>query len=150
MTIEFGELPGVIGFDHVGILVEDFAAAGALLGATPGIHLAEPELEPVLGLEILWARVGATWLELMRPTDPGSRVARLLEAGEGGVHHVAFTVADIESSLAGLKEAGVRLRDETPRVGAHGSLIAFLDPDSLDGTLVEMVQRRDGDGSGPF
>jgi methylmalonyl-CoA epimerase len=78
----------------------------------------------------------------MRPTDPESRVARLLEAGEGGVHHVAFTVADLESSLAALKRAGVSLRDETPRVGAHGNLIAFLDPAELDGVLVELVEHR--------
>jgi len=143
MTIDLGGIRGVTGFDHVGVLVEDFAAPRSLLAASPGVEVARPEPEPALGVEILWARVGPTWLEFMRPTDPASRVARLLETGDKGVHHVAFTVVDIEASLAGLREAGFPLRDPVPRVGAHGNLIAFLEPDGIAGTLIELVERRD-------
>jgi methylmalonyl-CoA/ethylmalonyl-CoA epimerase len=57
-----------------------------------------------------------------------------------GLHHVALRVGDIVAALAELKAKGVRLIDETPRPGAHGSLVAFIHPSSAHGVLVELKQ----------
>jgi methylmalonyl-CoA epimerase len=57
------------------------------------------------------------------------------------MHHVALRVDDIEAALAELKARGVRLIDETPRPGAHGSRVAFIHPASTQGVLVELVER---------
>jgi methylmalonyl-CoA/ethylmalonyl-CoA epimerase len=35
---------------------------------------------------------------------------------------------------------GVRLIDQAPRTGAHGSLVAFIHPSSTHGVLVELTQ----------
>lgn len=38
-----------------------------------------------------------------------------------GLFHICFEVEDIESALAELKQKGVKLRDETPRIGHGGA-----------------------------
>ncbi|PLX78906.1 MAG: methylmalonyl-CoA epimerase, partial [Desulfuromonas sp.] len=52
----------------------------------------------------------------------------------------AYEVADLEAALADLKAKGVRLIDETPRNGAHGTRIAFLHPKASGGVLTELCQ----------
>ena len=52
-------------------------------------------------------------------------------------HHITLRVGDIRAALARLKARGVRLIDEEPRPGAHGSLVAFIHPSAAHGVLVE-------------
>jgi methylmalonyl-CoA/ethylmalonyl-CoA epimerase len=84
---------------------------------------------------------GETVIELLRPLDETSPIARFRGDAATKLHHVAYRVADIRSELARLKSHGVRLIDETPRRGAHGNTIAFLHPKSTDGVLIELCQR---------
>lgn len=81
-------------------------------------------------------------LELLEPTSDDSPIAKFIEknGGRGGMHHVAYTVENIEDRLAELKEQGVRLIDETPRPGAHHTKIAFLHPKSSNGVLTELCE----------
>jgi methylmalonyl-CoA mutase N-terminal domain/subunit len=57
-------------------------------------------------------------------------------------HHVSLEVTDIAAHLARAKAAGVRLIDEAPRPGAHGTQVAFLHPKSLGGVLVELCEAK--------
>lgn len=125
--------------DHVGILTEDLESVRHLFGEVLGLEMQGPHLEPELGLEVLWVMTGGARLEFVRPTDPGSRAAKAIAAGQGGVHHVAFRVDDAAAALAELREAGVRVRDSEPRQGVHGTRIGFLDPAEGGGALVEVV-----------
>ena len=50
------------------------------------------------------------------------------------------TVAKYAVQRAELKAKGVRLIDETPRPGAHNSLVAFIHPSSAHGVLIELKQ----------
>ena len=67
-------------------------------------------------------------------------MAKFLEKNGEGTHHLAYEVSDLETVLAGLKEKGVRLVDETPRNGAHGTRIAFLHPKATGGVLTELCE----------
>lgn len=79
-------------------------------------------------------------LELLEPTSPESPVAKFIEKRGEGMHHVAYTVADIQQRLDELKEQGLRLIDEKPRAGAHHTRIAFLHPASSGGVLTELCE----------
>ncbi|MBX3427166.1 MAG: methylmalonyl-CoA epimerase [Pirellulales bacterium] len=85
-------------------------------------------------------RVGDVRLELLEPTDPTSTIAAFLEKRGPGLHHVAYTVDDLPARIAELKQAGVRMIDETPRPGAHHMKIAFLHPKSSHGVLTELCE----------
>ena len=67
-------------------------------------------------------------------------MARFLAARGPGLHHVSLEVADLEATLARARAAGLRLVDETPRAGAHGTRVAFLHPKNLGGVLIELSQ----------
>jgi methylmalonyl-CoA epimerase len=85
--------------------------------------------------------VGDTFLQLLGATGPDTIVARFLARRGEGLHHIAYEVDDLEGALASLKERGVRLIDEVPRHGARDQLVAFVDPKSNHGLLVELIQR---------
>jgi methylmalonyl-CoA epimerase len=69
-------------------------------------------------------------------------VARFVEKRGVGLHHVCFYVDDVQAKLDELKQAGVRLIDEVPKVGAEGTKVAFLHPSSFNGVLIELEERR--------
>ena len=84
--------------------------------------------------------IGESRIELLEPISEDSPISKFLEKRGGGIHHIAVEVADIEASLAQLKAKGMRLIDESPRVGAEGCLVAFVHPASANGVLLELVQ----------
>ena len=72
---------------------------------------------------------------------PETPVGRFLAKRGPGLHHIALAVPDLDETLAELTGAGVRLVDETPRIGAEGHRIAFVHPASFGGVLVELCER---------
>ena len=130
-----------LGLNHVGILTEDLESVRHVLGDLLGLDVSGPELEPELGLEVLWVKAGEIRLEFIRPTDPEGAAARAIAAGKGGVHHVAVTVKDAAEALRALRGAGVATRDEVPRRGVHGTRIGFLEPAAVGGALIEVVEQ---------
>ena len=127
------------GLAHVGLLVPDLEPALALFTRL-GCAVTGPELDEDLGLRLLWVDVGGATLELVAPARDDSRAAKALARGEGGVHHVALEVADVEGAIAELVAAGIPVRDRVPRRGAHRSRVGFLDPTAAGGALIELVE----------
>ena len=124
---------------HVGIVVADFEAAVAQYRA---LGFDEPEIIEVKQQNIIAAvfKVGVGYVELISPTDTESGTARYLAKRGEGTHHVAYSVADIDSKLVELRDAGFRLIDESSRRGAHDWRIAFIHPESCNGVLTELVE----------
>ena len=91
-------------------------------------------------VEVEFYAVDDTRLELLRATSVDSPVAKYIEAKGGGVQHVALEVDDVAAWIVHLKAQGVRMIDESPRLGAHHTLIAFVHPASTGGLLIELVQ----------
>jgi methylmalonyl-CoA/ethylmalonyl-CoA epimerase len=77
----------------------------------------------------------------LESTAPDGPIAKYLEKKGEGIQHVAFRVENIEEALDELKQMGVKLIDQKPRIGAGGAKIAFLHPKSTNGVLVELCQR---------
>jgi methylmalonyl-CoA/ethylmalonyl-CoA epimerase len=130
--------------DHVGVAVDDLDAAIALHEGTFGMALAHREVVEEQGVEAVLLDVGAGHVELLAPLQPDTAVGRFLASRGPGLHHVAYRVADIESALADLRDRGLRLIDETPRVGIRDSRVAFVHPQSAGGVLTEIVQPAEG------
>jgi len=84
---------------------------------------------------------GGGSIELLQPDAGDNPVRRFLDKRGPGLHHLALEVDDIDALVARLAEAGVRLIDEKPRPGAHGTRVAFVHPQSTGGVLLELVQR---------
>lgn len=128
--------------DHLGIAVHRLADARPGWEATLGTVASAPEEVPSQKVRVSFLSAGASHLELLEPTDPGSAVARYLAARGEGLHHVAFAVPNVDAALADVAARGGRLVDSVGRPGARGRRVGFAHPTAHHGVLVEFVERR--------
>lgn len=128
--------------DHVAIVVKDLEATLRFYTSTLGFTELYREIVADQGVEAVGLRAGESVVELLRPLDEQSPIARFRGDAAGRLHHTAYRVDDLQAELDRLRAAGVRLIDERPRNGAHGNLIAFLHPSATGGVLIELCQRR--------
>src|SRR3954465_9867316 len=135
-----GELAMKATLDHVGIAVADLAEALPFYRDALGLGIEAPELVASQKVRAHFIPAGESALELLEATADDSPIAKYVAKRGPGLHHITLRVDDIRAALARLKERGVRLIDETPRPGAHGSLVAFIHPTSAHGVLVELMQ----------
>ena len=127
--------------DHVAIVVKDLDATLALYTQTLGFSLVYREIIADQGVEAVGLEAGDSIIELLRPLDEASPIAKFRGDAPTKLHHTAYRVDDIEAALDDLRSKGVRLIDERPRKGAHGNLIAFLHPKATGGVLIELCQK---------
>jgi methylmalonyl-CoA epimerase len=126
--------------DHVGIAVEDVEEALAFFRDALGLEVEPPEEVGSQSVVVRYLATGPASLELVAPANDSSPIARFLDRRGPGLHHITLRVADLATTLAHLRTRGVRLVDEAPRPGSHGSRIAFVHPSSTHGVLVELKE----------
>lgn len=131
----------IAGLSHIAIAVREADPLAAILVAALGGTRGEEELLDDGKLRVVFVTLGSVTLELLEPRSPDHTVAKFLEKRGEGLHHVSLEVGDLVKALAECRAAGVKLIDEAPRPGAHGTRVAFLHPKSLGGTLIELCQR---------
>lgn len=126
--------------NHVGIAVRSIDAQKAYYETELGARFEHIEEVPSQKVREAFFRINDIRLELLEPTDPTSPVQTFLEKRGEGLHHLAFTVNDIKSRIAELKQSGLRMIDEIPRPGAHHMQIAFIHSKSKFGALTELCE----------
>jgi methylmalonyl-CoA/ethylmalonyl-CoA epimerase len=126
--------------DHIGIAVGDLGEALKFYRDALGLDVEAPEEVASQRVRAHFIPTGEAAIELLEATADDSPIAKYVAKRGPGIHHLTLRVDDIRAVLARLKEKGVRLIDEAPREGAHGSLVAFIHPASTHGVLVELKQ----------
>lgn len=130
--------------DHIGIAVEDMEAGIALYEGTFGMELGLRETVDEQGVEAALLNVGDGHVELLAPLGPDTPVGKFIAKRGVGMHHVAYAVDDIDSTLEQLAASGIELIDAKARVGIGGSRVAFLEPRSTGRVLTEIVEPAGG------
>ncbi len=127
---------------HVAIAVNNLSAVEEVYTTALGLRVEHREVveDQKVKTSMLVPKDGGTAIELLEPTSEDSPISKFLEKRGEGIHHICYKVDDIESVLAKLKEQGVRLIDETPRLGAYNSRVAFIHPKAMNGVLVELAE----------
>jgi methylmalonyl-CoA/ethylmalonyl-CoA epimerase len=121
---------------HVGIAVRSI---GDLLPFCRDIlAMPEADLTDSDGARIAGLEAGDSLVELLEAERPDTPIGRFVERRGPGIHHVCFAVDDLDATLDRCRAAGLRLIDETPRIGAEGKRIAFLHPSATGGILIEL------------
>lgn len=126
--------------DHVAIVVKDIDSALGFWRDALGLTLDHLEDVPSQASKVAFIPVGDSEVELVRPTDPQSGMAKYLEKRGEGLHHLCVEVDDIEGMLKGLKEKGVTLINDEP-ITLPGRRMAFIHPKSANGVLIELYER---------
>jgi LAO/AO transport system kinase len=136
-----GRAGSAIALDHVGIATESLSESLAFL--TGGLCLAATPVEEVADqrVRVQFVETGDARLELLEPASADSPISSFLQRRGPGLHHLALRVADIDQTVRDLRALGIRMIDDVPRAGAHGSRVAFVHPSSTHGILVELVGR---------
>jgi methylmalonyl-CoA/ethylmalonyl-CoA epimerase len=131
----------ILKIDHLGIAVNSIDEGKTFWSEILGLAFEGSETVAEQKVTTAFFPVGESEVELLESTAPDGPIAKYMEKKGAGIQHIAFRVADIDAALAELKEKGVRLIDEKPRMGAGGAKIAFLHPKATGGVLVELCER---------
>jgi len=131
----------ILKIDHLGIAVNSIEDGKNFWTDALGLEFEGSETVEEQKVTTAFFPVGESEVELLESTAPDGPIAKFLEKKGPGIHHVAFRVDNVEAALAELKEKGIKLIDEKPRMGAGGAKIAFLHPKATNGILVELCER---------
>lgn len=123
---------------HVGIALASID--GLLAFCRDVLGMDEAKVTDSDGARIRAFAAGESLVELLEPAADDTPVGRFVARQGAGIHHVCFAVDDIDATLGKCRELGLRLIDESPRIGAEGKRIAFIHPSSTSGILVELSE----------
>lgn len=130
--------------DHIAIAVKNLDEALHFYKTALGLPEIAIEVVAEQGVKVAKLDIGNTHIELLEPLGPDTPVGKFIAARGPGLHHICVKVDDINSELANLKSQGIKLIDETPKIGAGGAQIAFVHPKSTGGVLLEISQPQRG------
>ena len=136
----------ILHIDHIGIGVNDLAAAKDIFGEKLGMfHQPEDEVVAEQKVKVSFFPCGDAELEFLESTAPDGPIAKAIEknGGRNLVQHIALRVDNVEAAIADLQAKGVEMLDKAPRYGAGGAKIAFLHPKSTGGILIEICEHPD-------
>lgn len=123
---------------HVGIAVR--ALDEILPFYRDVLGMPEVPLDDADGARIAGLAAGESLVELLEAESAESPIGKFVARRGPGIHHICFEVDDLDGTLARCRAAGIRLIDETPRIGAEGKRIAFLHPAATAGVLIELSE----------
>ena len=126
--------------DHIAIAVKDLESAMRFFKEKYGLETTSQDT--VGDTKAAFLPIGDTRLELVQSVTAEGVVAKHIEKKGEGIHHIAFEVDDVGSTLEKIKAEGVVCIDKEPRPGAHDTKVAFTHPKSNYGILVELVQHK--------
>ena len=104
------------------------------------LGMPETPLDDADGARIAGLVAGESLVELLEPAAESSPIGKFIARRGPGIHHVCVAVDDLDGTLERCRQAGIRLIDEHPRIGAEGKRIAFLHPSATAGVLVELSE----------
>jgi methylmalonyl-CoA/ethylmalonyl-CoA epimerase len=122
----------------VGLALRSNADLGSFLREVLG--MSEVEIGDSDGARIQAFSSGESLVELLEPAEPESPIGKFVRKRGAGIHHICFSVDDLDGTIELCRARGVRLIDQMPRVGAEGKRIAFIHPQSTGGILIELSE----------
>lgn len=128
--------------NHLGIATKGIDESLAFWQDALGLENVHTEIVEEQKVRVAMLPLGESRIELLEPTSDDSPISKFLAKRGPGIHHIAVEVDDIITALQNLKDKGMRLIDETPRIGAENCLVAFVHPSSTGGVLLELLQTR--------
>ncbi|MFA7359880.1 MAG: methylmalonyl-CoA epimerase [Candidatus Kapaibacterium sp.] len=128
--------------EHLGIAVKSLETSVPLFEKIFGVKAGEMEYVAEQKVKVIKIKLENFDIELLEATSEDSPIGKFVEKRGEGIHHCSFNVPDVAGKLEELKQNGIQLIDQQPRIGAEGMLIAFLHPKSTNGILMELAQHK--------
>ncbi len=126
--------------EHIGVAVQNIEKSIPLFRDLLGIPLEKVYESDAIKTKIAFFPLGDSTIELIEAMDPSSPVAKFIQKRGEGIHHICFGVENVEAALRHFEAKGIELLNQKPRRTENGDLIAFLNPKSTNGVLIELVE----------
>jgi methylmalonyl-CoA/ethylmalonyl-CoA epimerase len=124
--------------EHIGIAVKDLGVSVPLFEKLLNTTCYKTEEVATEMVATAFFQTGDTKIELLQSTGNGGVIQKFIEKKGEGIHHIAFTVQDIEAEMKRLQALGFVLLNDAPRSGADNKLVCFLHPKNTNGVLIEL------------
>lgn len=116
--------------------IDDAKATYIALGFTPST----PEVLPRERVRVLLVSKGELRIELLEACPAGDGpIAKYVQKRGPGIHHIALSSESLDADLALLANNGIKPLAGYPSAGAMNTRVAFLDPKTTGGVLIELV-----------
>ena len=135
----FKTVSGLGALHHVGLAASDRSAVVSLYRDLLGYELSHVDDVPSQRLEALVFGKGDELIEVLIPRSEDSAVGRFLAKRGPGMHHLCYTVADLDAAIVELVASGVQLTDMQPVQGLFGPVV-FIHPKAAHGVMIELLQ----------
>lgn len=126
--------------EHIGVAVQNIEKSIPLFRDILGIPLEKVYESDAIKTKVAFFPLGDSTIELIEAMDPSSPVAKFIQKRGEGIHHICFGVENVEAALRHFEAQGIELLNQTPKRMENGDLIAFLNPKSTNGVLIELVE----------
>jgi len=125
---------------HLGIFVKDIDESIKALSKFVRIEKPTIKEAPEAGVKATVVAIGGMELELIQDYSGEGPLAQLVDDKGDMIHHFCLLTDNIEEDLESLKQRGVEMIDQTPRVGLRGKKIAMSAPSALNGISIELSE----------
>lgn len=130
----------IIRLEHLGIAVENMDESIALFNKLLSTEVYKIESVASEQVRTAFYQTGESKIELVASDSEQNAISKFLNKKGAGIHHVAFEVDDIYSTMQEMQAKGFQLLSDSPKVGADNKLVVFLHPKTTNGVLVEFCQ----------
>ncbi len=130
-------------FNHIAIAVSDIEKSIPIYEVITGKKVKEILTVKEQGVKVAIFDIKGVLLELIQPLDLENPIAKFINSRGNAIHHIAYSVNDIEKTIKEYSELGYRMIGDKPRIGAEGKPIIFMHPKSSDGILMEFVEDKE-------
>ena len=131
-------------FDHVSVVVKDTEETAERYSSLFGFEVVEYKEFPEQGFKSTFISKERVKIELIEPVGTEGMIQRFVQKRGYGLHHISLRVSDIEKEMEVLESKGAKLVNRKPTRITDTSEIAFLDPGSTGGVLIELICRASG------
>jgi methylmalonyl-CoA/ethylmalonyl-CoA epimerase len=126
--------------EHIGVAVASIEKSIHVFRDLLGIPLERVYESDAIKTKIAFFPLEGCTIELIEPMDPESPAAKFIQKRGEGIHHICLGVENVEATLREYEAKGIQLLNKTPRRTQDGRLIAFLNPKSTNGVLIELEE----------
>ena len=125
---------------HIGIFVKSIEETIDALSKFMDFDKPEIKESEAMGMKASVVNLAGFELELIQDMNDEGHLAKFVKEKGDMIHHFCLETDDIDADIANLKEKGIEMADQTPRIGIRGKRIAMTSPAALNGVTIELSE----------
>lgn len=125
---------------HLGLVVRDIEESLKALSRIISVGTPAVKAFPEKKMRCAVVETPGMTLELLQDDSDDGKLAQFIQGKEDAIHHLCFVSDDIEQDVETLRQRGVEMMDEKPRIGLRGKKIAMSMPSALNGITIEISE----------